>query len=101
MSTRYCPQCHQPLGDSRLGVRLPAIKLAIFDVIHNAGADGVPIQTIAGLVFGQGMPEVGIRSHVYQINQLLYGTGFRIEGGGWNGSRGYYRLVDKSYHNHT
>jgi hypothetical protein len=80
-----CPYCH---ATDRLGIRVPRLKAAILDHIRTAGAIGATSQEIlASEVFRDRRP-VGvatIKSHIWQLNDLLYGTDWRIrsDGGRW------------------
>jgi hypothetical protein len=51
MSTTFCPHCHQPLAETRAGIRLPWRKVQIFDVIRHAKGHGVRIEYINVLCF--------------------------------------------------
>ena len=96
MSTEYCPRCHQPLGNTRMGVRLPPTKMAIVDVVARAGPDGITIDDINHNVFDGDANPVTIRTHIQQINQdYLHETDFIIKGDGAS-MRGFYRIVKKA-----
>ena len=92
MATTFCPACHQPIAEAREGVRLPALKAHIFDVVRRAGIDGVTIDDINAIVYGDhpASPET-IRNHISQINEALAETGVRIRG--LSTPKGYYRIV--------
>jgi len=91
MSATYCPECHQPMYETRLGVKLPKLKGRIFDLVRSGGESGVPLQRIINLVFQGKSNSVNVRNHIHQINRYLQGTGVQIYGD-WP-SRGYYRLA--------
>lgn len=100
---RRCPCCGQALPELRLGVRLPPLKLRIYDLIRRAGRDGIRADDLRAIVYDANVPRGNgireqrssdtIRSHINQINDLLsaYGTGFRISAG--RDPRSYYRLI--------
>jgi hypothetical protein len=91
MSASYCRECHQPIYDTRVGVRLPKIKAKIFDLIRSSGERGVRVERIIGIVFNGESNNVNVRNHVHQINRYLADTGLQIYGDWPN--RGYYRLA--------
>ena len=92
MATTFCPACHQPIAEAREGVRLPAVKLRIFDVVRRAGIDGVTIEDINAIVYGDhpASPET-IRNHISQINEALAETGVGIRG--LLAPKGLFRIV--------
>jgi phage-related tail fiber protein len=77
----HCPHCHQPITTARLGMRLSALKAGIFDRIKAAGDIGI---TTTELINGdlycdrRLVGPAAIKSHVWQINEMLDGTGWRI-----------------------
>jgi hypothetical protein len=76
-----CPHCHQPLAWVREGVRLTEIKAMIFDAVKLSGEEGVSSATLLATVYVQ-RPQPSIRaikSHMYQINELLADVGYRIK----------------------
>jgi hypothetical protein len=78
-----CPHCHQPINKVRLGVPLTPLKAAIFDAIRRAGPDGIDTDILFWLVFGERERPVSrqtLKSHVWQINDAIADTGFRIKG---------------------
>jgi len=91
MSANYCPQCHQVMYETRLGVKLPKVKSRIFDLVRSGGEGGVPMQRIISMVFDGKSNSVNVRNHIHQINRYLQDTGVQIYGD-WP-ERGRYRLA--------
>ena len=61
-----CPHCGAPLREERLGVRMTPLKARIFDAIKRGCASSH-------------LREMGCyRTHVYQINDMIAGTGARL-----------------------
>jgi len=79
---KRCPHCRQPLPQRRLGVRLPPVKVRIVDMIQH----GVSCAVIAERL---GKSPSTIKTHVWQINELLEDTGVRIIGRSGRGSTAY------------
>jgi len=80
---KLCPHCQQPLPEIRLGVRLTAKKARIFDLVQRAGPDGIDGRDLFAIVFGEQEKEVKrdtLQSHVWQINDLIEDSGYRIKG---------------------
>jgi hypothetical protein len=76
----HCPHCHQPIQDERLGVRLTPLKCALIDRIKASGDIGIAsTELVADLYRDRGpvQPAV-IKAHVFQINDLLCATSYRI-----------------------
>jgi hypothetical protein len=87
MST-CCPQCHRPLGSARLGVFLPQLKAEILDHIKAAGDIGISsAELVNGDLYRDRRPvrPDAIKSHIFQLNELLIDSGWRIAsaGGRW------------------
>ena len=84
-----CSACGQEIPHTRLGVRLSPLKVRIFDIIRRAGIDGIAADDLVGLAYdGRDKPSRnGLKSHIWQINDVISDTGFRIAG------HGTYRLV--------
>jgi hypothetical protein len=84
-----CPVCKQPMAELRAGIRLTPIKSAIFDAIKAGGELGTTVNNIMDRVYGDGRRAPPgrhiIKSHVYQINELLLDVGLIIKGyhGNW------------------
>ena len=97
---RLCPCCGQQLQEYRFGVRLTPGKARVFDLITRAGENGI---ATADLVAITGLSARCIKSHIWQINDVLADTGYRIRGMGWGGFPGVrdgrYRLVASSSRN--
>ena len=76
-----CPHCGGWLTAARLGVPLSPLKARIFDAVVRAGTGGI---SSADLLDELAIPitRSSLRSHVTQINEKLYFTGWRIQGGG-------------------
>jgi hypothetical protein len=88
---KLCSACGQPLPERRLGIKLTPIKAHIFDLVKAAGNTHITCERINNLVFdGRSRYEV-IKSHIWQINDLIEDTGWKIVG-----ERGYgYRLEQR------
>jgi hypothetical protein len=82
---RHCNYCGQPLPEIRLGVRLPPLKARIFDLIQRSGDDGITNADLRDIL---GLGLKCVESHVYQINELIGDSGYRIRARGWG-----YRLI--------
>ena len=82
MARKLCACCGQPLAEYRLGIRLTPLKARIFDAIKRRGSERIQAREI-------GNP-VTVKSHVWQINDLLEETDWRIDG--LRGVHGGYRL---------
>ena len=94
MST--CPHCGQPMPEMRLGVRLTPLKAKIFDAVVRTGTYGIMTSQLLAVVWSEKRSKHGLRSHIWQINELIADTGYRIEGGNrW----GYILVKPKEYRN--
>jgi hypothetical protein len=71
---RTCPHCCKAF---RLGAIMPPLKAAIIDVIKAAGGVGISSQELLTAIERPAGPGA-VKSHVFQINELLDGTGFRV-----------------------
>jgi hypothetical protein len=92
MTRHLCSRCGQPLPDIRLGVRLTPLKARIFDLIQRGGEDGIAVDDLFNIVFPDGsVKRDTLKSHVWQINDAIEDSGYRIKGNGAVG--GAYRLV--------
>jgi hypothetical protein len=67
------------MPEIRLGVRLPPLKAAIFDVIKCRGKHRVTQQELQGIFELPSL--VTVRAHIWGINQLIEDVGWRIKGG--------------------
>jgi hypothetical protein len=76
MATEFCPECHQPLGDTVHGVRMPIFKIKLFRHIESH-----PGQSAEELAQTFGKNAHAIRSHVNQINDLMLLSDRYITGG--------------------
>jgi hypothetical protein len=82
MAVAVCPHCGQPIASERLGVRLTPLKARIIDVIKAAGEVGVSSAELVYDVYGDRarVPLTSaIKSHVWQINEVLEQTGWVIQ----------------------
>lgn len=61
----------------RLGVRLTALKARIFDLIMRGGEDGISGADLLDIV---GLQGTCLKSHIWQINELIEDQGYRIKG---------------------
>ena len=71
-----CPTCGQTLPERRVGVRLTPRKARIFDHVKRYGEEGIPVTALAAFM---DMKVVTVKSHIWQINDLLEDTGWRIK----------------------
>ena len=81
MAEQLCPECHRPLPDLRLGIPLTPLKARIFDAIRRAGPAGIGGDAIIQEL-GLPVSQTTIKAHVWQINDRLAETGYRIDGHG-------------------
>jgi hypothetical protein len=63
---------------ARVGVFLTERKAAIFDVIKRAGDTGISSIEIIGTLYERPVSPAAIKSHVWQINDLLETTAYII-----------------------
>lgn len=71
----------KPIPEMRLGVRLTPLKARIFDLVQRAGRDGIDRGDLFSLVFGgTGQCRETLKAHIFQINDLIEDTGYRIVG---------------------
>lgn len=80
-----CPACGQPTLPLRLGVRLPPMKMRIFDLIQ--ARPGITNRELCELVYGRVDPAalVSTRAHIGQTRELMMNSGFTIKGISGNG----------------
>ena len=102
MRPRCCTYCGQVLPEFRLGVRLPVFKARLFDLVLRGGRDGIPVDDLYALAYGNNRPfgrgwregEPRCRKtlyvHITQINELIDDVGYRIVCSG-----GFVRLLNK------
>jgi hypothetical protein len=80
---RHCPYCGHEMPEIRLGVRLPALKARIFDLIQRGGRDGIDRRDLLGIINTDREKPIchsTLKAHLFQINELLADTGYRITG---------------------
>jgi hypothetical protein len=83
---RLCPYCKQVLPEFRLGVRLTPGKARLFDLILHAGDNAIATADLTEIT---GLSARCLKAHVWQINDALEGSGYRIRNNRWG-----YRLVN-------
>lgn len=76
MAIQFCPECHQPMSNVVHGIRLPVFKAALFKHIEKR-----PDWSGQELASYFDKSDACIRSHIWQINDLLMDTGISIRGG--------------------
>jgi hypothetical protein len=76
-----CPHCGQPIAHERLGVVLTPLKAAIVDAIKRTGDLGISSEGLVRELYFDRKPVsvTTLKSHVWQINELLAGTDWVIE----------------------
>lgn len=74
-----CSHCGQPLPEKRLGVRLTPLKARIFDLVKRAGPAGIFSDDLLAMVFPKGRKRGTLKSHIWQINELIADEGYRIK----------------------
>lgn len=90
---KTCPCCGRKMPEMRLGVAMTSLKARVFDLVKRQPGIGTSELT----------EQMGFRSdkttqsHVFQINDALLDSGWRIVGKTHYG----YRLVNKSVDNGT
>jgi hypothetical protein len=66
----------------RAGVKLSPLKARLFDAVKRSGGAGIEVQRLLAIVYdGHGTRPAhweSIKSHIYQINELLEDAGLRI-----------------------
>jgi hypothetical protein len=81
--TRHCPYCGHEMPEIRLGVRLPVLKARIFDLIQRGGRDGIDRLDLLDIINTDREKPIGhrtLKSHLFQMNELIEGAGYRIVG---------------------
>lgn len=75
-----CQHCGQQIANERLGVTLTPLKAAIVDRIKRAGDIGVSSEGLVQDLYWDRKPigKITIKSHVWQINELLAATDWVI-----------------------
>lgn len=80
---RHCHYCGSPLPEIRLGVRLPPLQARLFDLIMRSGLDGITRNDLIAVVWELDVnhfPKLAdtLKQHVWQINDAIRDTGYRI-----------------------
>jgi hypothetical protein len=86
MKPSSCPTCGQSIKHFRAGIYLPPLKALIFDLIKAGGEMGATGEEVRSIL-RENSPYrkatgVGARNHIFQINDLLCETEYRIEARG-------------------
>lgn len=74
-----CPYCGQPSLYERVGVRLTPVKAHLFDLIEAGGKEGINSIVLHFKVFGERATRQTMRGHIFQINEILEETDWRIK----------------------
>jgi hypothetical protein len=77
-----CPHCRQIIGHERCGVRLTPLKAELFDIIKRAGDIGVTsVELIHSALYRdrRTVSHLTVKSHIWQINELLEETDWVIQ----------------------
>lgn len=83
MKQKLCECCGQKLPERRLGVALTPIKARVFDLVKaQSGITAEQLRVRMGMI----SPKTP-QSHVYQLNDKLMDTGWKIVGKSWRGFR--------------
>jgi len=96
-----CPHCGQPSVIYRVGRRLTPLKARIFDAVKRAGKGGIDADDLFGLIFTEQHSRHTLKSHIWQINDLLEDTGTTIHGTMGTGSRYILRSARKAGNSRT
>jgi hypothetical protein len=92
-------------GDKAGSQRLPPLKERILSLIRRAGPTGITGDDLFAIAYDEHLPRYrgghkgryetrarsALKANIYQINQLIQATGYRIVGSNCPG--GWYRLV--------
>jgi hypothetical protein len=76
-----CPHCKQPIAVARLGVRLPPFKARLIDLLRQAGDIGASSEELRGDLYrgyARYRSVLSVKAHVWQINEILEETDWRI-----------------------
>lgn len=84
--TECCPTCHQTVPHMREGVRLTRTKARIFDCVRSCQG-----QSRKELAAALSMDDATLKTHIYQMNDLLAAGGLKIVGARGFGYRIYGR----------
>jgi len=75
-----CPYCGQPWPIERFGIRMSPLKARILDMVVRGGDNGVPTSDVYQFIFdGRDAQPDSLRTHVWQINEIIVDEGYRIE----------------------
>ena len=85
---KRCPSCGRPIEELRFGVAFTRCKAAIIDKIKSRNGARIMAKDM-----GEGFNKNTIRAHIYQINEKLMDSDYRIEGK--PGPDGGYRVVKR------
>jgi hypothetical protein len=83
MTDDVCKLCGAPLRPQRVGVAMTPLKARIFDVVKRAGECGISTADLR-MVLGHRVSNITLRAHIWQINEILADTDYRI--------RSHYRM---------
>lgn len=79
MSKDVCPKCGRPLQPKRFGISLTPLKASIVDMVQHGGEDGFPVDEIFKTLFrDRDVSRETLKTHVWQINELLADEGYKI-----------------------
>jgi hypothetical protein len=74
-----CPHCGQPLPTKRFGIAMSALKARVIDLIQSGGEDGILTETVWQRIFQpRHATRNTMKSHVWQINEMLADEGYSI-----------------------
>jgi hypothetical protein len=76
MSERRCYYCGHPLPNIRMGVQLRPKWAHIFDVVMQAGDNGITTDDLTDIV---GCSKDSLKTHVCEMNELIADSGYRIK----------------------
>lgn len=90
-----CYHCGQEIPEEQLrcGVRLSLLKTRLFDIIKRAGRDGISGEDLYEFFLKTRGAKLNVlKTHIYQINERLESTDWRIEVTRNGRETGIYRL---------
>ncbi len=90
-----CYHCGQEIPEEQLrcGVRLSLLKTRLFDIIQRAGRDGISGEDLYEFFLKTRGAKLNVlKTHIYQINERLESTDWRIEVTRNGRGTGIYRL---------
>lgn len=88
---KRCPHCRQTMRENRFGVFFSPQRIMLLDIVR--GSKGISQWELSHRM---GISLNCVRSHVFQINEILASTDWRLTGGGGHG----YRLERKPLEKH-